>query len=386
MSLAVDTNILVDALNRNSDVHEQARSFLDTLASRTDVVITELPGWCRIRAMKYGSVELHNVCGILQGDGKPGIGISRLPLDTLPAINSGAAAMALMGTGCEIRGVLGSGGEARITLQATDSNTTPPVVTVYHGCFCGQSVIAERKPTEIVIRTPERIDAMAVIGREQDHPFDPLLVRVRLPPIHSVRILSIEGDLAYPEAGTTPTRTLLCYGSSITHGACAIAPEGTYAAQCARRLGFDLINLGFGGSAHMDCPIAEHIAARGDWDIATLEMGINVRMWPLARFCEAVQRFVGTIAAAHRDKHVFCIDLFPYFDDFVTQRATAVGFREAVRAIVAAIGSDRVHYIDGRDLLVNASGLRTDVVHPNDEGMQEMGQNLADVIGRLRTF
>ena len=42
MSLSVDTNIFVYALNRNSDVYEPARSFLESLASRTDVVIAEL--------------------------------------------------------------------------------------------------------------------------------------------------------------------------------------------------------------------------------------------------------------------------------------------------------------------------------------------------------
>jgi len=42
MSLSVDTSILVYALNEDSDVHEQARSFLESLAARTDVVIAEL--------------------------------------------------------------------------------------------------------------------------------------------------------------------------------------------------------------------------------------------------------------------------------------------------------------------------------------------------------
>lgn len=42
MSLSVDTNILVYALNENSDVHGPARSFLESLEPRTDVVIAEL--------------------------------------------------------------------------------------------------------------------------------------------------------------------------------------------------------------------------------------------------------------------------------------------------------------------------------------------------------
>ncbi len=330
--------------------------------------------------MKYGKVELHNVCGLRADDGQPGMGISRLPLEMLAHINPGAADNARKGTGCEIRGMLPPGGEARVVLQSTHNNTTPPVVTVYHGGFCGQSEIAGREPTELCIKPPDRLDMMSDIARDQKHAFDPRLVRVRLPPIHSVRILSIDGDLTYPQPGMTPSKTLLSYGSSITHGACAIAPEGTYAAQCARLLDCDLINLGFGGSAHMDPPIAEHIGSRTDWDLATLEMGINVRNWPLAKFRAAVEAFVGTITTAQPGKPVFCIDLFTYFADFEVEPTTAVGFREAVRDIVAATGSENVHYLDGRDLLVHATGLRTDMVHPSDAGMQEMGQHLAACI------
>lgn len=39
-------------------------------------------------------------------------------------------------------------------------------------------------------------------------------------------------------------------------------------------------------------------------------------------------------------------------------------------------------YIDGRTILTDPTGLRTDLVHPNDEGMQEMGLNLASLILR----
>ena len=185
--------------------------------------------------MKYGNVELHNVCAIEEDEGKPGIGISRLPLAILPDINKNARGMARMGSGSEIRGMLPPGGQAKVVLQVMGDNTTPPVITVYHGCFCGQSIAAEiGKPTEIVIKTPERFEFVSAAARKHEHPFDPRLVRVRLSPVHPVRIISIEGDLSYPASGTTPAKTLLCYGSSITHGSCAVAPESTYPAQCAR--------------------------------------------------------------------------------------------------------------------------------------------------------
>ena len=331
--------------------------------------------------MKYGNVELHNVWAVLEEEGKPGVGISRLPLEILPHINKNAGRMARLGAACEIRGMLAPGGEAKVVLQVMDDNTTPPVVSVYHGCFCDQSMAAPiGVPLEITIKAPDRLGMMIEIAQREGHPFDPRLVRVRLSPVHPVRILGVEGDFSYPTDEATPARTLLSYGSSITHGSCANTPEGTYPAHCARLLGYDLLNLGSGGSARMEMPIAEHIAARQDWDMATLEMGINVRDWPVETFHDVVEAFVHKIVSAHPDKHIFCMDLFTYFDDFSPSPTYAVGFRDAVCHIVAQIDSAKVHYIDGRELLKHASGLRTDMVHPSDEGMLEIGQNLASVI------
>ncbi len=327
--------------------------------------------------MRHNDIELHNACAILEGDGLPGFGLSRLPLDVLPRINDGARRRAALTAGCEIRGLLPGDGQARVRLQVVDDNVTPPVATVYHGCFCAQSVPLGREPTEIVIRTPPQMALIERISAERSLPFDPALVRVRLPSIHATRILAVEGDLAYPSPQSTPRRTLLCYGSSITNGASAIAPEGTYAAQCARRLGCDLINLGFGGAAQMDPAIAEHIAARSDWHVATLEMGINVRTWPVERFRAAVEGFVATIAAAHPATLIFCIDLFTNDCDFEDSPSKGVGFREVVEAAAAAHPSGKVVHVDGRTILTDPTGLRTDLVHPCDDAMQEMGRNLA---------
>jgi len=333
--------------------------------------------------VRYGDVQLHNVCDIVE-DGSPGVGVSRLPLDILPRINPGARGMATMSAGCEIRGMLVPGGSATVVLASPDDNTTPPVATVYHGDFCADSVFVSSEGREIKIGWPGRMALMSTISGGCESAFDPRLVRVRLPHIHKCRIVSIEGDLAYPEPGMTPSTTMLSYGSSITHGACGTPPEGTYASQCARRLGCDLLNLGFGGSAQMDEAIAEHIASRDDWDFATFEMGINVRQWPLEDFRAAVERFVGIIAAAHPDKWIFCVDIFTCDCDLGATPPLGVGFREAVGEIVSELNSDKVVHLDGRDILTDPTGLRIDLVHPSDDGMQEMGRNLADVITRHR--
>lgn len=332
--------------------------------------------------MRYGNVELHNVCDIIEGDGKPGFGVTRLPRAVLEKINPGAAGKLLMTTGCEIRGMLADGGRAKVVLQAVDSNVVPPIASVYYGCFRGQSLLVGKEPTDVVISVPPNIAAMSAIRVSRKLPFDSRLVRVRLPAIHTVRIISVEGDMTYPAPGAAPAKTLLCYGSSITHGAHAIPPEGTFAAHCARRLGYDLVNLGVGGSAQMDAAVAEHIAARTDWDVAAFEMGINVRGWPLEKFQAAVQHFVGTVAQAHPDKFVFCIDLFTNNWDFDDNRARCAGFRDAVRDVAGGFKSGKVVHVDGRNILTDPTGLTIDLVHPGDLGMQEMGANLASVIAR----
>ena len=198
--------------------------------------------------------------------------------------------------------------------------------------------------------------------------------------MHSCRLVSVSGDVTPPHPNQTPDTTLLTYGSSITHGAHAIPPSGTYAAQTSKHLGMDLINLGFGGSAHMEIGMAEHIAARTDWDVATLEMGINVGNWDTEHFRDTVESFVRTIATAHPKKWIFCIDVFTFSKDFNPKQESHKGFREAVRDVVRTVGMPRVIHVDGRDILQNPAGLRLDLVHPSDRGMTEMGRRLADTI------
>lgn len=331
--------------------------------------------------MRYQDVELHNVWKIVEDDGEPGFKTLRIPKPVWENVNKNAQNNAWHSAGCEIRGMLKDDGEAKVILQVLGDNSTPPVVGVYHGCFCAQTIAIGEDPTEVLIKPPANADLLDRITKERDLPFDWRLVRVQLPNIHAVRILSIEGNLSYPKPGSTPAKTLLSYGSSITHGACAIAPTGTYPAQCARRLGYDHINLGFGGAAHMEKVMAEHIASRADWNVGTFEMGINVRTWPLEKFRATVKIFVETIVSARPDTHLFFIDLYTNNCDFMDTPTAGVGFREAVQDIVGKYDDTYVHHVDGRSILTDPTGLRTDLVHPADDGMIEMGANLAAVIG-----
>jgi hypothetical protein len=198
-----------------------------------------------------------------------------------------------------------------------------------------------------------------------------------------MRLVDIEGELTPPTPGQTPARRYLAYGSSITHGANACRPSGIYTMLAARHLHCDLLNQGYGGGAHMEETMAQYLAERDDWDFATLEMGINVGGWETARFAQAVENFIRIIASAHRDKWIFCIDVFTFYADLGVSSADPWrGFRDAVRQAVASINLPRVVHVSGMEILKDPAGLSHDLVHPTDDGFAEMAANLASFMRR----
>jgi lysophospholipase L1-like esterase len=198
-----------------------------------------------------------------------------------------------------------------------------------------------------------------------------------------VRLLGIEGECRPPEPGMAPARRWLAYGSSITHGNQCIHPSGSYAMRAAQRAGADLINMGFGGGAHLEPEMADYIASRDDWDLATLEMGINILGLGVAEFAHRVEYFINTIAAAHPSKPVFGIDIFTSNEDFSGTGNTAA-FRRTVRRLVRESGKANLFYLSGRHLLTTADGLTSDLVHPSPHGMEEIAERLARAVsGRL---
>ena len=51
--------------------------------------------------------------------------------------------------------------------------------------------------------------------------------------------------------------------------------------------------------------------------------------------------------------------------------------RQALRDAVASCPTPNVHLIEGPDLLTDIGGHTPDIIHPADNGMIQMGENLA---------
>jgi lysophospholipase L1-like esterase len=326
-------------------------------------------------------VELYNVHELLSTTDAQGLTFCRIPNDLRLQLNEAAMRNALQATGCEMRfNLLGDGDGApgvRIVLQSTES---PSIVEIYQGPFLVGWHVVGLEPTEIIIRHPEHQPMLDSLHQQHNLPFDPRLTRVLLPWRPPALLLAIEGEMAPPRPEQTPSYRMLTYGSSITHGNSAIRPSGTWASRTAQRLGVDLLNLGFGGGAHLEPQMADYIAGRDDWHLATLELGINlIGQIDADEFARRVAYFIPTIARAHPHTWIFCIDLFTCRYDW-EDRSKIAAFRRIVAEQVAELGLPKLVHLSGAHLLPSLSGLTADLVHPSPYGMEEIAQNLATII------
>ncbi|MFC4551152.1 MULTISPECIES: SGNH/GDSL hydrolase family protein [Halorussus] len=330
-----------------------------------------------MKSEKYPFVSLHNVAETVPADWTTGGDrLCRVPASVGAELNDGARERVRHATGSEVRFVPESeDGEIEITLSAAER--TP--VRVFWGAFQSwEPVEIDSTPETLTLSVPDRLkdlNASVDVGR-----FDPRVCRVRFERFAPVALHDVAGDCRPPVADELPDRRYLAYGTSITEGAKSSAPHLSYVSHVARNCGFDALNLGCSGSAYCESAMAEFIADRDDWDVATLALSVNMAngAFSPAEFRERADAFVNTVAAAHPEKPVACVTLFPYFADATTtgDAEHAAAFREALRSVVADSPHDSLSLVEGPELLP-PSELTWDVLHPGDDGMASIGDGLA---------
>ncbi|MCD6360417.1 MAG: hypothetical protein J7M38_06070 [Armatimonadetes bacterium] len=328
--------------------------------------------------MIYENVELHNVAEITEGpDG--GVLMQRVPESLRPHLNEAAQARILLPACGEIRFVTDDG-RAKVTLSGVEGQVQ---ISQFFGVFRNAGCFTVGpEPTTFEIEMPPVFTEMLPEVEKLDQPFSPHVCRLMMRGAQ-VCLHSVEGEgLRPPEADELPWLRYLAYGTSITHGGNASWPHLTYVAQTARRIGADLINLGLGGSCFAEPEMADYIAGRDDWHIATLALSVNmVGRFTVEEFDERVRYMINTVAGADTNRPVACITLYPYSNDLrdrsVEGAAKSIAFREVLRAAVRDCPHPNVHLLEGPEMLTDFGGLTTDLIHPADDGMIQMGLNIA---------
>lgn len=349
------------------------------------LVIDSERNYCMI----FDQIIFHNVAELNHVQGHTGHRLQRVPENVRSQLSEkGQRVMLSPVANVELRFLLISE-SVEITLSASKDSSLQMHVCWSDFSQRGYTVISG-KETTVKIERPSRY-------RRLDHDtyllprFDKRLVRIMFSGDAETELnyhgIS-EGDIETPSSDDVPNKTVLSYGTSITHGAKLFSPQFTYPFQMAYHLGMDYINLGMSGTAYCEPAIADYIAERKDWDIATLALSVNMYndCDCIGTFYERVKYMVNSIAGKNPSKPVYCITLYPFFDDVGVYNADSKmqhqEFRQTLRDVVKELGLKNTHILEGPDLLTDFTLLTPDLIHPSEMGMVQIGENLAAEIIR----
>ena len=334
--------------------------------------------------MIWKNIEIHNVAELINND-DGSVSWRRVPYEVCDQMESSMAEHVVhCSTGVELRFVIK--GETATVRMSTLKNDPQSFSTfhVYRGGIQGgwddhevhRHVTGEVQ--DFVIKRSSNMQRLKEMSERIGHDWDCEVVRIIFDR-GSYKIYDVIGDVAPPSREQCPKKTLLAYGSSITHGSNAIDASHSWVSVVAYNLNVDARNLGMAGSCALEPAMAEYIASEGEagkWDMATLELGINVLKWEDEKIDLRVENMLRQVAGRNKDKPVFVISPFYHCGDDFSQTKLAANWRRHIEAIVTKLNYENLTYINGLDAIGDMSYMSADEVHPNIYGVQR----IADVI------
>lgn len=336
--------------------------------------------------MIYQNIELFNTAELITPeDGGAGVQLLRCPTSLLPHLNKGAQNTAKYTTGSEIRFVMEEQGEVQITLRSIGKPIERAIL--YFGSIqSGWSTLIhyiKNEPTTLTFKSQD-LTTLEAYTKACDMPFSPHVFRLFLPDEGSkLSLMDVKGKVRPPKAEEIPSKCLMFYGSSITHGSLACCPNGFFSARVGRAIGWDVQNQGHAGSCHIEPEMAKWLAEKGDWDAMVAELGINILGGvETEEYRRRVRNFIDTVHGANPEKYLFMIDMFYSNDDF-KGNPRAAEYRTAMAQEVAKTASPYVVYLNGLEIMNGAQFLSGDKVHPNIDGVTEIATNLT---ARLKPY
>ncbi|MCY1136943.1 lipase [Actinoplanes sp. Pm04-4] len=243
-------------------------------------------------------------------------------------------------------------------------------------------------------------------------------VEIWLPHREKTELVELRTDEPVEPAPASGRPRWLHHGSSISHGSNAASPSTTWPAVAAARGGYELTNLGFGGSALLD-PFTARTMRDLPADLISFKMGINVVNADLMRvraFGPAVHGFLDTLREGHPSTPLVVVSPIycPIHEDtpgpgafdmaalaegrlsFIAtgdpaERAAGKLTLNVIRDELARIVAERaksdpqLSYLDGRELYGEADfAVRPlpDQLHPDAASHLSMGERFADRVFR----
>lgn len=340
--------------------------------------------------MIHKNFEIHNVAELIYND-DGSISWKRFPSCVHTELEGSLADTVVYGsTGVELRFVIK--GESATVRMSTFSNNPRSFSTfhVYRGGIQGgwEDHEVHRHVTgeiqDFVIKRSPNMERLREMSERIGYEWDPEVVRIVFDR-GRYKIYDIIGDVVPPTPEQCPGKTLLAYGSSITHGSNSIDASHAWVSVLAHNLKVDARNLGMSGSCMLEPAVAEYIAYEGEagkWDLATLEIGINVLKWDAETIISRTENLIRQVAGRNPHKPIFVISPFYNCGDDFNEEKRAGGelWRRLVGEIIVKLNYPNVTYINGLDVIGDMSYMSADEVHPNIYGVQKIADVLTEKI------
>ncbi|MBR2467194.1 MAG: hypothetical protein IKB38_09755 [Clostridia bacterium] len=328
--------------------------------------------------MVFKNIDMHG-CSALEELPNGSYGTLRVPVAVEEHLSGNGQAQNRNSTGIEFRFVM-KGDAVKFRFAYPDG--VVGMLTVYHGEFVAdwpETTKMLSGECEVTIPKSRNLPTLRKLAEEHGHRFSPDVIRL----VFTVRpqLVGVEGEIEPPSEEMLPKKKYLAYGSSITHGSIALHSYFSYVERVAANLSADALNLGFAGSAFLEKEMADYIAGECEFDLATLELGINLLLHGHTPedYEERVRYFVRRIAEGHPEAKIFAIDVYTCKSDIVGNGA-AERYREILASVLKELDLPNVIYVNGKTVLRSPDKLTTGLVHPNPDGILEMADNLTKII------
>ena len=190
--------------------------------------------------------------------------------------------------------------------------------------------------------------------------------------------IGVEHGAKFETIGYSRQEKVMIYGTSIVHGGCVSSAGMMFTSFAGRRLGCEIVNLGFSGGGKMELQMADIIAGVDaslyvvdcDWNM-TVEMQKD-RYEPFVRRLRKLRPSVPILLCGGcternnpRDQEVFAKSVY-----------------DRLKAEDPALWTN-LHFLSGVDALPKCTWATHDHCHPNDYGAPFMGEVYARRIGEI---
>ncbi|MBQ8230846.1 MAG: hypothetical protein IJZ34_02790 [Lachnospiraceae bacterium] len=292
-------------------------------------------------------------------------------------------------TGCEIRFVT-DGDRARIALTSLDYNGYVQVFCgdfAYYEGYTYQFPVQRDRVTIIELKRPKLLDTMNPALQQVS--FAPQVWRIMSGINMTLAMVDFEGfgfNVRPPKPEEVPAKTLLCYGTSLTFGACANAHGIAYVQLLGRLLGCNIMNKAMGGSCMNEPGVADYFASGQEhFNSVLLENGVNMSgSGDLYR--ERTSYLLKKLTKAYPNMPIYCVTAYPNQFNIVgdcpvpclkdTNNPEARYQNDRIiREIVKEYPSCKL--IEGAEMMDHSTDLTIDGIHLSDYGHIRVAQNLA---------